>query len=150
MAFTANNLWDNPGARRIPKQVGRGQGSGKGKTAGRGHKGTYARSGGSINRGFEGGQSTMAKRFPKRGFRANRFNTLEPLESINLGKLAYFIQKGQLDPKETISMKVLFETGILTKIKHGVKVLGQGADKLTSLAERLGTPINLEVTDASV
>lgn len=53
--FTANNLWDNPGARRIPKQVGRGNGSGKGKTAGRGHKGTYARSGGSIARGFEGG-----------------------------------------------------------------------------------------------
>jgi len=66
----------------------------------------------------------MSKRFPKRGFRANRFNTLEALESINLGKLAYFIQKGRLDPKETISMKVLFETGIITKIKHGVKVLG--------------------------
>ena len=62
--------------------------------------------------------------FPKRGFRANRFNTLESLESINLGKLAYFIQKGQLDPKETIYMKVLFETGIITKIKNGVKVLG--------------------------
>ena len=75
--FTANNIWDNPGARRVPKKLGRGQGSGKGKTSGRGHKGTYARSGGQINRGFEGGQSTMSKRFPKRGFRSNRFNTME-------------------------------------------------------------------------
>jgi large subunit ribosomal protein L15 len=55
MPFTTNYLWDNPGARRIKKQLGRGPGSGKGKTSGRGHKGTYARSGGSINRGFEGG-----------------------------------------------------------------------------------------------
>ncbi len=71
LPFTANNVWDNPGARRIPKQVGRGPGSNKGKTSGRGMKGTYQRSGGFINRGFEGGQAPMSKRFPKRGFRIN-------------------------------------------------------------------------------
>jgi large subunit ribosomal protein L15 len=91
----------------------------------------------------------MAKRFPKRGFRANRFNTYKPLEKLNLGKIAYFIQKGELDPKETITMKKLFETGIVNKITHGVKVLGQGAGKLKAISESMGTPINLEVSDAS-
>ena len=69
----------------------------------------------------------MSTRFPKRGFRANRFNTFEPLEQLNLGKIAYFIQKGVLDPTETITMKTLVEAGICTKIKHGVKLLGQGS-----------------------
>ena len=91
----------------------------------------------------------MAKRFPKRGFRTNRFNTHKPLENINLGKIAYFIQKGQLDPSETISMKKLFEIGAITKITHGVRVLGRGADKLSAISESLGTPISLEVSDAS-
>lgn len=76
----------------------------------------------------------MSKRFPKRGFRVNKFNTMQPLESINLGKIAYFIQKGQLDPQETISMKTLFDQGIVNKIQYGVKVLGQGSEKLTALS----------------
>ena len=66
--FTINNLWDNPGARRLRKRVGRGPGSGLGKTSGAGHKGMYARAGGTINRGFEGGQSGLHLRFPKFGF----------------------------------------------------------------------------------
>ena len=134
MDFTANNLWDNPGARRIPKRVGRGQGSGKGKTSGKGHKGTYARSGGKINRGFEGGQSKMSLRFPKRGFRANRFNTHENLEEINLGRLAYFIQKGFLDPNQTITMRHMIEAGVCSKIDHGVKLLAHGSQKLEMIA----------------
>jgi len=67
------------------------------KHAGRGMKGTFARNGGKINRGFEGGQSNLAKRFPKRGFKPNKFNIKRPLEQLNLGKLAYHISKGQLD-----------------------------------------------------
>ena len=70
----------------------------------------------------------MSQRFPKRGFRGNRFNNQEELETINLGKIAYFIKKGEIDPKETITMKVLFDIGVVNKIKYGVKVLGQGSD----------------------
>lgn len=61
---------------------------------------------------------------PKRGFRINKFNNYEPLEQLNLGKVAIAIQKGVLNPAETITMKHLFESGVITKIEHGVKVLG--------------------------
>lgn len=91
LPFTVNNLWDNPGARREKKRVGRGPGSGLGKTSGAGHKGQYARAGGTINRGFEGGQSGHHKRFPKIGFSKNRFNTGTHLTQLNLGMLAYHI-----------------------------------------------------------
>lgn len=87
----------------------------------------------------------MAMRFPKRGFRANRFNTLERLEHVNLGTLAYFIQKGVLDPSQVIDMKTLLDTGVLSKIKHGVKFLGNGAEKLKAL----GVTINLEGSNAT-
>lgn len=97
MPFTPNNLWDNPGARRTKKRIGRGPGSGLGKTAGKGHKGQYARSGGTIARGFEGGQSNLTRRFPKFGFRKNRFNRDNDLTQLNLGKLAYHIEKGHID-----------------------------------------------------
>jgi len=144
-AFRHNQISDNKGSRRYKKQLGRGNGSGKGKTSGRGHKGQYARSGGKINRGFEGGQTSMIKRFPKRGFRVRRFNNGEFLEQISLGKLAYFIEKGQLDHTQPITMKVLLESGVLTSIKQGVKVLGNGSERLL----RLGVPISLEVSDAT-
>ena len=91
----------------------------------------------------------MSKRFPKRGFRTNRFNTYEDLTEINLGRIAYFIQKGFLDPSETITMRKLVETGVCSKIKHGVKLLGKGSEKLETLAHNLNTPINFEVTNAS-
>lgn len=87
----------------------------------------------------------MSLRFPKRGFRKARFNTHYELEQINLGRIAYFIQKGKLDPSEPITMKVLHDTGVITKIEHGVKILGAGADKLL----RLGVSINLEASDAT-
>jgi len=114
-----------------------------------GHKGTYARSGGKMNRGFEGGQSMMSQRMPKRGFRANRFNTLEPLEQINLGKIAIAIQKGVLNPHEPITMKHLFESGVISKIKFGVKILGKGGDKLKAISDSINTPIRLEASDAT-
>ena len=99
LPFNCSNIWDNPGSKKEKRRVGRGPGSTKGKTCGRGHKGTYARSGGKINRGFEGGQSPLHKRFPKFGFRKYRFNakTSQELEYLNLGKLAYHIEKGHLD-----------------------------------------------------
>jgi hypothetical protein len=74
LPFTTQYLWNNTGQRTTYKKVGRGPGSGLGKHAGRGMKGMYARAGGQVNRGFEGGQSNLAKRFPKRGFKGNTFN----------------------------------------------------------------------------
>jgi large subunit ribosomal protein L15 len=79
LPFTANNLWDNYGAHKVAKRVGRGPGSGLGKTAGRGHKGQYARTGGKIARGEEGGQNPMQTRFPKFGFAKDRFNNAKHL-----------------------------------------------------------------------
>ena len=145
LPFTPNNLWDNPGARRTRKRIGRGPGSGLGKTAGKGHKGQYARTGGTIARGFEGGQSDMARRFPKYGFRKGRFNRDNELEKLNLGTIAYHLEKGHLNADRPITMKDLVDAGALTKIKKGVKLLGKGSDKFTALK----TPISLEVNDAS-
>lgn len=145
LPFTPNNLWDNAGARRTKKRIGRGPGSGLGKTAGKGHKGQYARTGGKIARGFEGGQSNMMRRFPKFGFRKQRFNRDEDLTQLNLGKLAYHIEKGHLDAQSPITMKSLIDAGVLSKINNGVKLLAKGSDKFSSLK----TPINLEVTNAS-
>jgi len=126
LPFTINNLWDNPGARCIGKRVGRGPGSGLGKTSGGGHKGRYARSGGFVNRGFEGGQSGMQKRFPKFGMSKNRFNNGKTLTPLNLGDLAYHIEKGHLDTTKTIQMKDLLEAGVISKVTDGVKLLGRG------------------------
>ena len=129
LPFTPNNLWDNPGARRFAKRVGRGPGSGVGKTSRRGTKGMYARAGGKINRGFEGGQAPMQRRFPKFGFSKNRFNNGVLFEQLNLGKLAYHIEKGNLDTSKPIDMKKLLEAGVVSKIGHGVKILGKGVEK---------------------
>ena len=146
MPFTPNNLWDNPGSRRQRVRIGRGPGSGKGKTAAKGHKGQYARTGGTIARGFEGGQSDMMRRFPKFGFRKHRFNRDPELEKLNLGVLAYHVEKGHLDASSPITMKSLVDAGVLTKINKGVKLLAKGSEKFSALK----TPINLEVSDASV
>ena len=145
LPFTVNNLWDNAGARRTKKRIGRGPGSGLGKTAGKGHKGQYARTGGTIARGFEGGQSDMARRFPKYGFRKDRFNRDPELTQLNLGKLAYHIEKGHVDASQPITMKALIDGGVLSKINKGVKLLAKGEDKFNALR----TPITMEVTDAS-
>ena len=87
----------------------------------------------------------MSQRFPKRGFRSRRFNTDEFLETINLGKIAYFIEKGTLDASKEITMKTLFDTGIVNKIQHGVKLLGQGSERFKAL----GVTVNMEVSDAT-
>ena len=116
LPFTPNNLWDNPGARRFAKRIGRGPGSGLGKTSGRGHKGTYARAGGTISRGFEGGQNPLHIRFPKFGQQKDRFNNGQSLEQLNLGKIAYHIEKGNLDTSKVIQMKDLLDCGVISKV----------------------------------
>ena len=97
---------------------GRGAGSGNGKTAGRGHKGQWARSGGGVRVGFEGGQMPLARRIPKRGFN-NIF--AKPLEIINLSALNAF------EDGETVTAEALLEKGILSKCEYGVKILGNGS-----------------------
>ena len=105
------------GSTHVGKRKGRGAGTGNGKTAGRGHKGQKARSGGSIRAGFEGGQMPLARRIPKRGFN-NIF--AKPLEIVNLSTLDRF-QDG-----DTVTVHALLEKGILSKCEYGYKVLGNG------------------------
>ena len=84
-------------------------------------------------------------RLPKRGFRQRRFNNDEEYERLNLGKIADFIERGHISVKEPITMKVLFDAGVLSKIKYGVKLLSGGAERF----QELGVPIVLEASDAS-
>lgn len=97
---------------------GRGHGSGNGKTAGRGHKGQRARSGGGVRVGFEGGQMPLARRIPKRGFH-NIF--AKPLEIVNVSALNKF------EDGATVNVCDLLEKGILSKCEYGVKILGNGS-----------------------
>ena len=97
---------------------GRGAGSGNGKTAGRGHKGQWARSGGGVRVGFEGGQMPLVRRLPKRGFN-NIF--AKPLEAINIAAL------DQFEDGAVVNAQVLLEKGILCKCEYGVKIMGSGS-----------------------
>ncbi|ORY73691.1 ribosomal protein L18e/L15P [Protomyces lactucae-debilis] len=134
-----NRLSDNEGATHNVKRLGRGPGSGKGKTAGRGHKGQKARSGNGAPRGFEGGQTPISRLFPKRGFNNSGEEDLSPL---NLGKLQLWIDLGRINPSKPISMKDLVESNVIHGIKDGVKLLAGGK-------EALKTPVQLDVTKAS-
>ena len=106
------------GSTHVGKRKGRGAGSGNGKTAGRGHKGQWARSGGGVRPGFEGGQMPLARRLPKRGFH-NIF--AKPLEAVNVSALNKF------EDGAVVSASELLEKGILSKCEYGVKILGNGA-----------------------
>ena len=110
----------SPAAGSNPKayRKGRGKGSGNGKTAGRGHKGQWARSGGGVRVGFEGGQMPLVRRLPKRGFN-NIF--AKRLESVNLSALEKF------EDGATVTVSDLLEKGILSKCENGVKILGNGS-----------------------
>ena len=112
------------GSTHVDKRKGRGHATGNGKTAGRGHKGQKARSGGGVRIGFEGGQMPLARRIPKRGFN-NIF--AKPLEAINVSALNKF------EDGAVVSVGELLESGILSKCEYGVKILGQGeiSKKLT-------------------
>ena len=105
------------GSTQVGKRKGRGPGTGNGKTAGKGHKGQKARSGGGVRVGFEGGQMPLARRLPKRGFN-NIF--AKPLEAINVASLDKF------EDGATVNVCDLLEKGILSKCEYGVKVLGNG------------------------
>jgi large subunit ribosomal protein L15 len=120
-----NELSDNPGARKNRMRVGRGIGSGKGKTAGRGVKGQKSRSGVAI-KGFEGGQMPIHMRLPKRGF--NKPNRLKFAE-VNIGRLQQAVDAGKLDAKATVTAEVLVEAGVIRRVLDGVRVLGKGEIK---------------------
>jgi len=136
MTTILNQLSDNEGARKSRMRVGRGIGSGKGKTCGRGHKGQKSRSGVSIN-GFEGGQQPIYRRLPKRGF--NNYNRKE-LEVINLGDIQRFADAGRIDIKKPITVELLISSGILKGNKDGIKLLGKG---------ELKAKVTIEVDSAS-
>jgi len=117
-----NELSDNPGATTERKRVGRGTGSGLGKTSGKGHKGQKARSGVAIN-GFEGGQMPIYRRLPKRGF-TNLFR--KQYGVINLGRLQAAIEAGKVDAGEPITGAALVAAGVVRDTKDGVRLLAQG------------------------
>jgi len=131
-----NELRDNPGATRSKKRIGRGPGSGKGKTAGRGIKGQKSRSGVSLN-GYEGGQMPLYQRLPKRGF--NKPNR-KAFAVVNLGLIQKFIDDGKLDAKADITEDALIASGLVRRKLDGVRVLAKG---------ELTAKVNLTVTGAS-
>jgi len=140
-----NNLQDNTGAVKEKRRVGRGIGSSKGKTSGRGHKGQKARSGGNIHPSFEGGQTKFYKLLPKRGF--NNAVHAEPMVPLNVGTIQMYIDMGRLDAnKETLELRDLQMAGLFkaSAIKHGVKLLSD------SRSCHLKQPLNLRVSRASV
>jgi large subunit ribosomal protein L15 len=117
-----NDLRDNPGARKKRITVGRGIGSGKGKTCGRGVKGQKARTGVSI-KGFEGGQMPLIRRLPKRGFK-NIF--AKEYSAVNLGRLQQAIDAGRIDASKPISSESLMSSGVASKARDGVRIIGKG------------------------
>ncbi|GJD52294.1 50S ribosomal protein L15 [Methylobacterium crusticola] len=121
-----NEIRDNDGATKNRMRVGRGIGSGKGKTAGRGVKGQKARSGVSI-KGFEGGQMPLHRRLPKRGFN-NPGATI--LNEVNVGRLQEAVDAGRLDAAAPVTLEALIAAGVVSKARDGVKILGVG--KLTA------------------
>jgi large subunit ribosomal protein L15 len=121
-----HELADRPGARKKRSRIGRGIGSGTGKTGGRGGKGQTARSGVRI-KGFEGGQMPLHRRLPKRGFRNTSF--AKKLNEINLGRVQAAIDAGKLDAAATVDAAALVKAGLLRRAKEGVRLLGTGEIK---------------------
>ena len=131
-----NQLSDNEGARKDRKRIGRGIGSGTGKTAGAGHKGQKARSGVAI-KGFEGGQMPLHRRLPKRGFN-NIFR--KDFVAVNIGRLQAAIDAGKLDAKSEINAESLKAAGVVTNPRDGIRLLASG---------ELKTKVNIAVAGAS-
>jgi large subunit ribosomal protein L15 len=127
-----HELQPAPGSRKERNRVGRGIGSGNGKTSGRGHKGQNARSGGGVRIGFEGGQTPLFRRLPKRGF--TNINRKE-YAIVNLDALNRFEDGTEVTPE------LLLETGVVSKLKAGVKILGNGQieKKLTVKAHKFSS-----------
>ncbi|GAA5979525.1 hypothetical protein JCM11641_005422 [Rhodosporidiobolus odoratus] len=140
-ASNLGNLSPHAGSSHKRKRIGRGIGSGRGGTSGRGHKGQGARSGnGKPAAHFEGGQTPLTRRYPKRGFTNPNKERLAPL---NLERLQHWIDRGLIDPSQPITMRELYETRCVHGIKDGVKLLGDGAEHLTT------SNLNIEVSKAS-
>lgn len=117
-----NKLSDNQGARKERTRIGRGLGSGKGKTGGRGYKGAKSRSGVSI-KGFEGGQMPLHRRLPKRGF-TNLFAKDHSI--LNIGRLQAAIDAGKVDAAKPIDLQTLVDAGVVRAAKDGLRLLGKG------------------------
>lgn len=132
-----HELADNPGARKKRMRVGRGIGSGKGKTGGRGVKGQKSRSGVSGIRAYEGGQMPLYMRLPKRGF--NKPNRLKFAE-VNIGRLQSAIDAGKLEAGNSVDAAALVEAGVVRRVLDGVRLLGSGD---------LSAKINITVAHAS-
>jgi large subunit ribosomal protein L15 len=129
-----NEIADLPGATHNTKRVGRGIGSGKGKTAGRGVKGQKARSGVAV-KGFEGGQMPLHRRLPKRGFNnifAKKFN------EVGLGRVQQAIDAGKLDGKVAVTAEALKAAGVIKRTKDGVRLLSNGELKASVTFEIAG------------
>lgn len=131
-----NEIRDNDGATKNAKRVGRGIGSGRGKTSGSGHKGQKARSGVAI-KGFEGGQMPIHRRLPKRGFN-NIFR--KAYVEVNVGRIQSAVDAGKIDVAKPIDAAALVAAGVISKAKDGVRILGKGA---------LSAKVNLHVAGAS-
>ena len=136
-----NELSPVEGSTHVAKRKGRGHATGNGKTAGRGHKGQKARSGGGTRIGFEGGQMPLARRIPKRGFN-NIF--AKPLEAINVSALDKF------EDGAVVDAQALLDAGILSKCRYGVKILGRGevTKKLTVKASAFSESANEKIEAA--
>ena len=114
-----HSLKPNEGARHSKKRLGRGTGSGLGKTSGKGHKGQNARSGGGVRPGFEGGQIPLLRKLPMKGFNNYRFK--KQYAVVNVGDLEMF------EANSVITQELLYETRVIGKIMpYGLKVLGDG------------------------
>ncbi len=131
-----NQLSDNPKARKDRKRIGRGIGSGTGKTSGRGHKGQKSRSGVSL-KGFEGGQMPLNRRLPKRGFK-NLFR--KNFAVVNLNRLQAAIDAGKLDSKKPVDVAALQGAGLINNLRDGVRLLAKG---------ELKTKVDITVSGAS-
>src|SRR4051794_27463215 len=118
-----NEIRDNPGAHYRAKRLGRGIGSGKGKTSGRGGKGQTARSGVALN-GFEGGQTPLHRRMPKRGFSNADFKT--EYHEVNIGGLQLAVDAGRLAADATVDGAALVKAGVLRRLRLGVRLLAKG------------------------
>jgi large subunit ribosomal protein L15 len=132
-----NEIRDNAGAHYRAKRVGRGIGSGKGKTSGRGGKGQTARSGVALN-GFEGGQTPLHRRLPKRGFNNKMFR--KTFHIVNLGRLQTALDAGRLKADAPVNGVALVAAGILRRLGDGVRLLAKG---------ELKAPLTIEVAGAS-
>ncbi len=139
-----HNLTPAQGAKTSEKRLGRGIGSGLGKTSGKGHKGQWARSGGGVRPGFEGGTMPLTRRIPKRGFKNALFKKVYSI--VNVETLEKYFDNGAV-----VNAEVLYEKGIISKIEeYGLKVLGNGelTKSLTVQAKKFTESAAKKITEA--